>query len=122
MLELLYDIFNRGKIPAIPKIANEKPIIYEHIQVSPDALEVSGEHIISEARPLCYQTDFFGADEALTDFDSDNRNWVATLILTGRSKTEVLQKHRHVLETICGTFGLRECSSLYPEWDQVFFS
>ena len=122
MLELLYDIFNRVKIPVIPKIENEKPVIYEHIQVSPDALEVLGEHIISEARSLRYQTDFFGADEALTDFDSDNRNWVATLILTGKSQTEVVQKHHHVLETICGTLGLKECSGLHPEWEQVFLS
>jgi len=115
ILELLYDIFNRGNIPVIPLIVNEKPVIYEHIRVSPDALEVSGEHIISEARPLHYQMDFFGADEALTDFDPHHRNWVATLILTGRTKTDVIQKHHRVLETICGTFGLRDFSGLHPE-------
>jgi len=115
ILELLYDIFNRGNIPVIPLIVNEKPVIYEHIRVSPDALEVSGEHIISEARPLHYQMDFFGADEALTDFNPDHRNWVATLILTGRTKTDVIQKHHRVLETICGTFGLRDFSGLHPE-------
>jgi len=117
MLELLYDIFNRGKIPVIPPIVNERPVIYEHIRVSPHTLEVFGEHIISEARPLRYQTDFFGADEALTDFDPDHRNWVATLILTGSTKTEVVQKRHRVLETICGTFGLRECSGPHPEWE-----
>jgi pyrrolysine biosynthesis protein PylC len=110
MLELIYDIFNRGEIPLIPTIGNEKPVIYEHIKVSPDTVVVSGEHIISGARPLRYQTDFFGADEALTDFDPDQRNWVATLILTGRTRTEVVQKHHRVLETIRRTFGLRECS------------
>jgi pyrrolysine biosynthesis protein PylC len=114
MLELLYDIFNRGKIPVIPKIVNEKPVIYEHIRVSPDALEVSGEHIISEARPLRYQTDFFGADEALTDFDPDHQSWVATLILTGKTKEEVTEKHYRVLETIRRTFGLQECSESHP--------
>jgi len=114
ILELLYDIFNRRNIPVIPPIANEKPVIYEHIRVSPNALEVSGEHIISEARPLRYQTDFFGADEVLTDFDPDHRNWVATLILTGRTKTDVVQKHYRVLETIRGTFGLRDYSDPHP--------
>jgi pyrrolysine biosynthesis protein PylC len=113
MLDILYDIFNRGKIPHIPKIVDEKPVIYEHIRVNSDTLEVSGEHIISEAGPLHYQTDFFGADEALTDFDSDNRNWVATLILSGKTKEEVVQKHHRVLETIRGTFGLRECAEPY---------
>jgi pyrrolysine biosynthesis protein PylC len=115
MLELLYDIFNRGNIPVIPPIVNEKPVIYEHIRVSPDALEVSGEHIISEARPLHYQMDFFGADEALTDFDRDHRDWTATLILSGKTKEEVAQKQRRVLETIRGTFGLRECADSFLE-------
>lgn len=114
MLELLYDIFNRGKMPVIPPIADEKPVIYEHIRVNPDTLEVFGEHIISEARPLRYQTDFFGADEALTDFDPDFRSWVATLILTGSTKTEVVQKHHRVMETIRQTFGLRECPDPHP--------
>ncbi len=114
ILELLYDIFNKGNIPVIPPIVNEKPVIYEHIRVNPNTLEVSGEHIISEARPLRYQTDFFGADEALTDFDPDHRIWVATLILTGRTQTEVVQKHHRVLETIRRTFGLQECSDPHP--------
>ncbi len=114
MLELLYDIFNRGDLPDILPIADEKPVIYEHINVSHDSLEVSGEHIISGAGPLRHQRDFFGADEALTDFDPDQSRWVATLILTGQTKTEVLQKHHHVLETICQTLGLRECSDPHP--------
>jgi len=115
ILELLYDIFNKGSIPVIPPIVNEKPVIYEHIRVSPDALEVSGEHIISKARPLHYQTDFFGADEALTDFDRDHQDWIATLILSGKTKEEVAQKHRHVLETIRATLGLRKCTYSFLE-------
>jgi pyrrolysine biosynthesis protein PylC len=115
MLELLYDIFNREVIPDIPHIVKEKEVIYEHIRVSPGALEISGEHIISEARLLRHQVDFFGADEALTDFDPDYRNWVATLILTGKTKEQVSQKHHRVLETIRQTFGLQECADYHPK-------
>lgn len=114
MLELLYGIFNAGKIPFIPTIEDEKAVIYEHIRVSPDSFEVSGEHIISEARPLRNHTDFFGADEALTDFESDNRNWVATLILSAETKEEVVRKHSHVLDTIRSTFDLQKCTDSYP--------
>lgn len=114
MLELLYEIFNREAIPDIPPIVKEKKVIYEHIRVTPGALEIAGEHIISEARLLRHQMDFFGADEALTDFDPDHRSWVATLILTGRTQTEVVQKHHRVLETIRRTFGLQECSDPHP--------
>ena len=115
MLELLYEIFNRETIPDRPPTVKEKEVIYEHIRVSPDALEISGEHIIAEARLLRHQVDFFGADEALTDFDPDFRSWVATLILTGKTKEQVAQKHRRVLETIRRTFGLRECADFHPE-------
>lgn len=115
MLELLYEIFNRETIPDRPPTVKEKEVIYEHIRVSPDALEISGEHIIAEARLLRHQVDFFGADEALTDFDPDFRSWVATLILTGKTKEQVAQKHRRVLETIHRTFGLRECADFHPE-------
>jgi pyrrolysine biosynthesis protein PylC len=115
MLELLYDIFNRGTTPTIPARGSEKPVIYEHIRVSPHTIEVLGEHIIREARPLRYRTDFFGADEALTDFDSDFGSWMATLILTGNSMEEAAQKNRYVLETIRETYGLRECTDLSPD-------
>lgn len=115
MLELLYDIFNKGDDPVFPPITNEKPVIYEHIRVSPDALEISGEHIISEARPLHYHRDFFGADEALTDFDRDHQEWTATLILTGKTLEEISQKHSSVLETIRAAFGLRDCADSFLE-------
>lgn len=122
MLEFLYDIFNRGYMPDIPPIVTESPVLYEHIRVSPQTLEVLGEHIISEARPLRYQRDFFGADEALTDFDADHRNWVATLILTGDNNQEISQKLHRVLETIRQTFGLRERPIPDPgtSWDLRF--
>jgi pyrrolysine biosynthesis protein PylC len=114
MLGLLCDIFNRGKISPIQKIGNEKAVIYEHIKVGPDTVEVAGEHIISEARHLRYRRNFFGADEALTDFEPDNRNWVATLILSAKTKEEVVRKHYRVLDTIRSTFDLRECPDSHP--------
>lgn len=114
MLELLYDIFNRRNKPDILPAEEQKPVIYEHIKVNYDTLEICGEHIISEARQLRYKRNFFGADEALTDFDPDYSSWVATLILTGRTKKDALRKHHLVLETICRTFGLRECSDEHP--------
>jgi pyrrolysine biosynthesis protein PylC len=114
MLELLHSVFHTGKIPVLPTIEGKKAVIYEHIQVGPDTLEVTGEHIISEARPLHHRRNFFGADEALTDFDSDHTNWVATLILFAQTKEEGIRKHFRVLDTIRNTFKLRECPDSYP--------
>jgi pyrrolysine biosynthesis protein PylC len=115
MLELLYKIFGGGTFPDIPPIENEKEVIFEHIRVKAGRMEISGEHIISEARPLSYRTDFFGADEALTDFDPDRTGWVATLIMTGEIPEKVTRKRNRVLERIRETFGLKECVDFQPE-------
>jgi pyrrolysine biosynthesis protein PylC len=64
---------------------------------------------------LSYRTDFFGADEALTDFDPDRTGWVATLIMTGEIPEKVTRKRSRVLERIRETFGLKECVDFQPE-------
>ena len=115
MLESLYEIFVKGSLPRIPPIAHEKHVIYEHIRANSGMLEISGEHIISKAKPLSYRTDFFGADEALSDLERETTGWVATLIMTGETQEEVSQKRHRVLENICETFGIKECIDSEPE-------
>ncbi len=116
MLELLYGVFGNRTLPEIAPVADEKGVIFEHIRVKPGLLETLGEHIVSEAGPLSYRTDFFGADEALTDFESDRKEWVATLIMVGSSKENVIQKRSRVLESICEAFGLAERLDFQPDW------
>jgi pyrrolysine biosynthesis protein PylC len=75
-------------------------VIYEHIGVSKEKIEVAGEHIMSRAGPLaCYQ-DFFGADEAITNYHSDRKSWAATLIYAGDDLNAVQQKRETTLENI----------------------
>ncbi len=115
MLESLYEIFVKGTLPRIAAIANEMHVIYEHIRANSGMLEISGEHIISKAKPLSYHTDFFGADEALSDLEQEPTGWAATLIMTGETREEVIQKRHRVLENICETFGIKECIDSQPE-------
>ncbi|MBN1221779.1 MAG: 3-methylornithine--L-lysine ligase PylC [Candidatus Aminicenantes bacterium] len=115
MLELLSDIFAEKKALGILPDVHEKSVIFEHIRVTPDSLEVCGEHIMAEARPLSRQTYFFGADEALTDYDGKNPEWAATLIMIGANAGEVGSKRRRVIETIQTTFGLPPCRESFPE-------
>lgn len=115
MLELIYEIFAGKTLPEISPVRKEKAVIYEHIHVHSDRLEIMGEHIMSRARSLNNRTDFFGADEALTDFDPDRTDWVATLIMMGGTMEKAARKHRQVLERICETFGLKECFDPEPE-------
>ena len=75
-------------------------VIYEHLSVSKEKIEIAGEHIMSQAGPLtCYQ-DFFGADEAITNYHPDRKSWTATMIYTGNDINAVQQKRDTTLENI----------------------
>ncbi len=106
MLQLLYDVFVRGAIPAVPDIGHERGVVYEHIKVSPGILEVLGEHVMASAHPLKRYDDFFGADEALTDFAPGCSPWVATLIITGNNREEAWDKRCQVIGDIRDYFKL----------------
>lgn len=66
----------------------------EHIRVRGNTLEVCGEHIMSSDTTLTLQSGFFGADEALTSYQPEKRNWVATMIFAGDSRNEITAKRK----------------------------
>ena len=114
MMEHLYTVFVEQKTPSIELGPEAKNVVLEHIRVTPDCLDVCGEHIMSAARPLRHERNFFGADEALTDFDPQYPEWVATLIITDASADAVAAKSTHVHENIQSTFGLPLCLESIP--------
>jgi pyrrolysine biosynthesis protein PylC len=75
-------------------------VIYEHIHVSPGRLEVSGEHIMSEAGPLQLLHGFFDADEAISNFEPGRPDWVATLIHVDETREKAWEKRNRVIERI----------------------
>jgi len=112
MLEFLYGVFVKGAIPAMPGIGYERGVVYEHIKVSPGILEILGEHVMANAHPLKRYDDFFGADEAITDFAPGCSPWVATLITTGNNREEAWGKRCQVIRDIRDYFKL----SLYVDY------
>jgi pyrrolysine biosynthesis protein PylC len=55
---------------------------------------------MSRAGPLtCYQN-FFGADEAITNYHPDRKSWTATMIYAGNDMNAVQQKRETTLENI----------------------
>jgi len=85
----------------------EKPraVIYEHIRVSGQRIEVAGEHIMSGSGPLSVHSDFFGADEAITSYKPGCDNWVATLIFTENNMRDAYTKKSETINAItkhCG--------------------
>ena len=56
--------------------------------------------------PLNLQTDFFGADEALTDFGPDRDPWVATLIFGGTNRQQARENRDRSIAEIVKQFKI----------------
>ena len=81
-------------------------MVYEHVKITPGKLETLGEHIISQAGCLDYCRDFFGADEALTDYTPGSTSWAATLIVTGKDRFQAWERRCQVIKNIREHFRL----------------
>jgi pyrrolysine biosynthesis protein PylC len=101
MLTLLYDIFALDRLPPIQAPEISRAVIYEHVLVEPDGLQVLGEHIISTAGRLRLERDFFGANEAITDYFPGAGHWVATLIFEGGPASELWTRRSAAIASIC---------------------
>ncbi len=114
MLPLLAGVFLEGRKSLISKPASERAVIFEHIQITPGKLIVTGEHIMSSAGPLQLRTDFFGADEAITNQTAGRSSWVATLIITATDRSSVWEKRNAVIADILALFEIDHYSDPYP--------
>lgn len=115
MLEILGHAFVQGKPWTDFDITASSGVIYEHIRVKGDNLEVLGEHILPYAgQPLRLCTDFFGADEALTTYSPGKKEWVATLIITGATMPEAWNKRESIIHKIKQSCRIRNYVDCYP--------
>lgn len=105
MLEIIGEAFIYGKVRTEFEIKESRAVVYEHIRVEPDLLEVSGEHIMADATPLCLCHDFFGADEAITNYIPGKSHWVATLIITGTDRQAAWEKRCEAIRRISAELG-----------------
>ena len=105
MVELLKEIFVDGQICRLPQDKNGRGVVYEHIRVAQDQIEVLGEHMMSTAGPLQKVSGFFGADVGLTNLAESRPSWVATLITTGKDRQEAWQRRCRVMEKIGDFLG-----------------
>lgn len=88
MVEMLGSlVLKKGNREIVKK--NEQYVIIEHIQMRDHQLEICGEHIMALNSPLTLKYNFFGANEALTNYKPGKKQWVATLITVGDSKDDV---------------------------------
>lgn len=109
MVEILGEAFVCGKSWPDFDIRERRGVVYEHIMVSPGRLASAGEHIMAEGGPLHLHTDFFGADEAITNYAPGKTHWVATLITTGADLYEAWDKRCAAVEGIRSEMRGCEC-------------
>ncbi|KNY27978.1 3-methylornithine--L-lysine ligase PylC [Pseudobacteroides cellulosolvens] len=106
LLEVLWKSFSKGGMSIGISRRKEKTVIYEHVKVTKDSLEVCGEHIMSCTVNLKLIKDFFGAHEALTDYDEGKTNWAATLIILGDDIDNALKNRSSTISSIMNKMGL----------------
>lgn len=115
MVRLLGDLYATPKNDFPPAGDISRGTVYEHIFVSGDKLMISGERIMTEGGPLNLQGDFFGADEAITNFVPGNDQWVATLIFSGTNRQRAWEKRDSSIADITRHLGIKEVVDPIPE-------
>jgi pyrrolysine biosynthesis protein PylC len=92
-------------------------VVYEHIKVTANGLEIAGEHLMSGTDALHIQENFFGADEAITNYRPRRQEWVATLIISEETRKMAWQRRNNVISDIRQHFELEVYQDLAPMVD-----
>jgi pyrrolysine biosynthesis protein PylC len=115
MVRLLGDLFSAPQDDFPPADDILRATVYEHIHVSGDILQISGEGIMAAGGPLSLQADFFGADEAITNFGPGKDQWVATLIFSGKNRQSAWAKRNRSIAEMVRRLGINKVIDPEPE-------
>jgi pyrrolysine biosynthesis protein PylC len=114
MVELLGQLFtDRCNVIPRPPPATRGTIV-EHVRFRDGLLEIGGEHLMTSGGPLHLETDFFGADEAITNCAAGKSSWVATLIVTAAGRSEAWRKRNRVIENLMTRWPVEQYLDLEP--------
>lgn len=108
MIELLGSLYATAQDDFPPVGTSLRGSVYEHIHVSGDGLKIGGEHMMVEGGSLDLLEDFFGADEAITNFAPGKDPWVATLIFCGANRHEACEKRNRSIAEIARQLEIRD--------------
>jgi pyrrolysine biosynthesis protein PylC len=106
MVQLLGDLFLNRQAHIQPDSKHGFGVIYEHVRVRSDQLEIAGEHIMSGAEALHVIPDFFGANEAITNYAAGRDEWVATLIVVAETIKAAWERRNSVIADLKKQFNL----------------
>ena len=109
MVRQIGEVFTgRKSLLEVPPAEPPRAVIYEHIHVSAQKMGVCGEHIMSNVDPLHVRQDFFGADEAITNYRPGRGSWVATLIFSETNRRGVTDKRNATINDIKRHCGINQ--------------
>jgi pyrrolysine biosynthesis protein PylC len=110
IVELLYRTVRDEAVPAVDRSAS-RACVFEHVHTRDGRLSVLGEHVMGAAEPLALVPGFFGAHEALTDYEPGKASWSATLITLGSSVREA----REAADAVVHALAVEEDLKVLPE-------
>lgn len=106
IVQEIVEMFLENRLPS-KKVDIEKGVVFQHVVIRDHSLKVQGEHILKDAKNLTQELNFFGADEAITNFFSNNiKNRIATLIVRENSLEKAKMKMDIVIEEIMSELKL----------------
>jgi len=115
MVGFLGDLYATPQDDCPPAGDIARGVVYEHIHVSGGVLRIRGEGIMTEGGPLNLQTNFFGADEAITNFEPGGEEWAATMIFSGSNKHQAWEKRNHSIAEIVRQLEIKEVIDPQPD-------
>jgi pyrrolysine biosynthesis protein PylC len=115
MVELLGELYAENPDSQPPAEDFKRGVVYEHIRVSGDILEVRGEGIMTQGGPLKYHRDFFGADEAISNYMPGKDDWSATLICSATSREQAGEKQKRSITEIVRYLGIQQIIDREPD-------
>jgi pyrrolysine biosynthesis protein PylC len=103
---LVSDALGRNTASSLQQGHPARGVILEHIRVAPGSMVVTGEHAMAGGESLKLRRDFFGADEAITDYADGKGRWVATSICSGRNLNEAWERRNASVSNIRRQFNI----------------
>jgi pyrrolysine biosynthesis protein PylC len=85
------------------KYLEEKVCYYQQILASDGYIHVLGEHIMRDCKKLKIIENIFEADEMITDYESGNKDFRATVIITGETEEKAQERFEKCIEAIQNT-------------------
>lgn len=91
-----------GTIPKANQKANQekKFCSYEHFLIDNGKITEHGEHIMSQGGILNLRERFYGADEVISDYTSNEKIWRGTFINWADTEAELMDKRQRMRERI----------------------